>query len=276
VATVNKDIRTLKRIFNLAIEPRGYLLPGQNPFAGIKQRRQSRKPVRYITAEEFGRLIGAASTLWWKALLSVAYTTAARIGELLNLTWADVDFGQNRIRVVRKEAAGNHLVGWEPKDHEGRILPVPGEVMQLLANLQAEATEGCPYVFVPAWRWKYVQKAKKTGRWQEGQALINNLNRRLTTRRKQAGVGKFTFHDLRRTCITNWARQLPVHVVQKLAGHSDIKTTQQHYLSVLEDDLTSAQRVQSEILNRVPTDQLLTNSAENSTFPGRKAKGPIA
>jgi len=29
VASVNKDIRTLKRVFNLAIEPRGYLLPHQ-------------------------------------------------------------------------------------------------------------------------------------------------------------------------------------------------------------------------------------------------------
>ena len=35
VATVNKDIRTLKRIFNLAIDPRGYLAPGQNPFTRI-------------------------------------------------------------------------------------------------------------------------------------------------------------------------------------------------------------------------------------------------
>jgi len=31
-----KDNRTLKFIFNLAIEPRGYLAEGQNPFAKIK------------------------------------------------------------------------------------------------------------------------------------------------------------------------------------------------------------------------------------------------
>ena len=38
--TVNKDIRTLQCIFNLAIEPRGYLVEGQNPFSKIKQRKK--------------------------------------------------------------------------------------------------------------------------------------------------------------------------------------------------------------------------------------------
>ncbi|MGB2755698.1 MAG: site-specific integrase [Phycisphaerae bacterium] len=61
-------------------------------------------------------------------------------------------------------------------------------------------------------------------------------------------MAKFTFHDLRRTCITNWAKHLPVHVVRKLAGHSDIKTTQRYYLSVQEDDLEKARVVQSEVL----------------------------
>ena len=37
VATVNKDICTLRRIFNLAIDPREYLPEGQNPFAKIKK-----------------------------------------------------------------------------------------------------------------------------------------------------------------------------------------------------------------------------------------------
>jgi len=36
VATVNKNLRTLKGVFNLAIEPRGYLEEGCNSFANIK------------------------------------------------------------------------------------------------------------------------------------------------------------------------------------------------------------------------------------------------
>jgi len=42
-ARVNKNIRTLRRIFNLAIEPRVYLSKGQNPFTKLKQRKKAKK-----------------------------------------------------------------------------------------------------------------------------------------------------------------------------------------------------------------------------------------
>ena len=264
IGTVNKDIRTLKRIFNLAITPRGYL--NQNPFASIKQRKQSSKPIRYVPPKDFLRLIEAARSLWWKTFLAVAYTTAVRLGELVHLTWADIDFEQDRIRVARKDATDT-LTSWEPKDHEGRVLPCPAAVIQLLADLQAQTAEKCPYVFLPPSRWAYVQKARRNGTWRESQSLLNNAARSLRGLRKRAGVAKFSLHDLRRSCITNWARVLPIHVVQKLAGHSDIKTTQKHYLAVQEDDLEKARQVQSEILALRPTDQEMTNSAENGTIP---------
>jgi len=87
-------------------------------------------------------------------------------------------------------------------------------------------------------------------------------------------VAKFTFHDLRRSCITNWARHLPAHVVQKLAGHSDLKTTQRYYLSVQVDDLEKAREVQSEILNGAPTDPKLTHSGQNAPSAAIKADEP--
>jgi len=272
VGTVNKDIRTLKRIFNLAIEPRGRLLPGNNPFKKIKQRRISAKPVRYVAPREFQALLVATSDTWWRAFLSVAYTTAARTGEILNLRWADVDPELNRIRIVCKEAEGD-LGGWEPKDHEGRVLPLPAEAGQLLVNLQAASAEGCPYVFVPSWRWKHIQKAQKSGDWNDEQSLLNNLPRRFKTLRKRAGVAKCSLHDLRRSCITNWARELPIHVVQKLAGHSDIKTTRLYYLSVEQSDLEKARLVQEKILGSVLTDPKLTHWGKTEGFSEAKEKG---
>ena len=87
--------------------------------------------------------------------------------------------------------------------------------------------------------------------------------RELRTIRKKAGVGKFTFHDLRRTCLTNWAGRMPIHVVQKLAGHSSITSTQLFYLAVQKEDLEKARQIQSEILAAKPTDPELTHSAPN-------------
>ena len=109
------------------------------------------------------------------------------------------------------------------------------------------------------------------------QDLVNNVLRRFKTICRRAGVGPYTIHDLRRSCITNWARHLPIHVVQQLAGHSDINTTRQFYLSVQPDDVSKAQAVQERLL-RIPADDLtdpkLTHSAPKRAFPGRQGCQP--
>jgi len=78
VATVNKDIRTLRRIFNLAIDPRGYLHEGQNPFRKIKQRKKSEHAIRYVEITEYQAMLNATDSLWWKALFSIAYGSGLR------------------------------------------------------------------------------------------------------------------------------------------------------------------------------------------------------
>ena len=95
---------------------------------------------------------------------------------------------------------------------------------------------------------------------------------------KRAGMGKYRLHDLRRSCITNWARcGTPIHVAQKLAGHADIQKTPKFYLSVQEADLQAAREVQQRIVQGLntaevssATDQKLTNSAPKRSFPKRK------
>ena len=123
-------------------------------------------------------------------------------------------------------------------------------------------------------RWEYYQQQVKSGKWRSGQDLINNVLRRSKTICRKAGVGPYTVHDMRRSCITNWAKRLPIHVVQQLAGHSDIKTTQLYYLSVQPEDVSKAQAVQSLVLSKIPTNGLtdpeLTHSGQEHTFPGRQ------
>lgn len=110
--------------------------------------------------------------------------------------------------------------------------------------------------------------------WKTGRPLLNNVLRRFKTLCKRAGVGKFTIHDLRRSCITNCARKLPIHVTQQYAGHSDINTTKEYYLSVQDADAKAARRAQKKLLGELkggdPSDPKLTPKAQKRTFPGRK------
>ncbi|MHC4436946.1 MAG: tyrosine-type recombinase/integrase [Planctomycetota bacterium] len=273
VGTVNKDIRTLKGIFNLAIEPRGYLAEGTNPFAKIRQRRFAPKPPNYVSKVDFKQLFSVADTALWKALLAIAYTSGAREDELLNLTWSDVDFQKNQLHITRKDKH-NWVQAWQPKDHELRTIPLPEQTVNLLTAWQSVAPDNSPYVFMEHGRWDYYRLRVAQGKWRAEQSLVNNVLRRFKTLCRKAKVGPYTVHDLRRSCITNWARELPIHVVQKLAGHSDIRTTQKYYLSIQAGDIQRAQRVQSKVLGKILTNDLtdpkLTHLGQKRDFPGRK------
>ncbi len=50
--------------------------------------------------------------------------------------------------------------------------------------------------------------------------------------RPRAGPPKCSTHDLHRSFCTNLSSTIPMHVVQELAGHSDIRTTRRYYVQV--------------------------------------------
>lgn len=153
VQTVNKDIRTLRRIFNLAIDPRGYLQEGQNPFAKIKQRKKSQPPIRYVKITEYQALLDATEELWWKALFSIAYSSGLRRNEIFNLTWQNIDF-ENKLICINAKQSTKLTIEWEPKDHENRVVPISEHTIQFLAALQLTAREGHPYIFIKPGRCK--------------------------------------------------------------------------------------------------------------------------
>jgi integrase len=248
-ATANKDISTLRRIFNLAVEPRGYLAEGQNPFAKIKKRKMAETPLRYVTVEEYRAFMNEAEGFWWNALISVAYGSGLRRNEILHLTWTDVDFENQQIHVSPKKETAK-TIEWEPKDHEKRVVPMADETAQLLANLQAQAKEGFPYIFISPKRLEKIRERQKNENWTSRSEVVNNLRKNFNTIRCRAGIAECTLHDFRRSAITNWASQLPIQVVQQLAGHSDISTTRKYYLTVRSEDMVSANKV----INRIFTE----------------------
>lgn len=65
-----------------------------------------------------------------------------------------------------------------------------------------------------------------------GRMKSQNVWRDFKAIRIKAGVPKCSLQDLRKSYCTNMAGALPMHVVQELAGHSDIRTTRQYYLKI--------------------------------------------
>lgn len=245
-ATAAKKLRHLKRLFQLARE-RGQL--DDNPLRWVKQPKGPKKKVHVYTPDECSRLKKAAQQyqqekpyLEWELLIRMALCTAMRWGELLNLTWRDIDFGNMTAEVAPKDDTDDTWE-WRIKDTDRRMLPLTEEVTMLLANLQGCQPEGCPYVFVPVERYEHIQKLRRQGKWsvELGRCPINNFNRQFKVILTIAGIKEGTFHDLRRTRLTDWlAAGLSEFEVMNLAGHAKFETTRKFYLAVSNNLVTRA------------------------------------
>ena len=190
--------------------------------------------------EAVGQLLRTIVLIW--------YTTGLRRAEAEHLLWDDVDFTLNHVTVARHPAKG-YVREWSPKDHELRRLSMPAQLADALRKLKAQAPPGCPYVFMSAARWANYREKVDSGQWTEKSHLINNMLRKFKTICKKAGVRGYEIHDLRRSCITNWARKgTPIHVVRELAGHANLASTQEYYLAVQQTELDAASRLQAEVV----------------------------
>lgn len=250
IATINKAVITLKAAFNVAVKQLGYLQV--NPFTGIKITKAAKTNKRYVTRDEFMAVMTTAERrhrdpLWWQAFIAVGYTAGTRLNEAVNLTWPDVDFENDTVHIIAKREAGD-VQAWQPKDVDARTVPIPTMTVDLLTRMQALAEPGNPYVFISPERLAAIQAAKAAGTWQDTGHTLNNLRTRWLAIVQAAEIPHATIHDLRRSAITNWARRLPIHVVQELAGHADIRTTQQFYLSVTKEDLAAAREATADAL----------------------------
>jgi len=71
-------------------------------------------------------------------------------------------------------------------------------------------------------------------------------------------------YDLRHTCITRWAKILPLPVVQKLAGHTSVTTTMR-YVHLNDADVLAAMTMAEE-----------AKSGHTSGHTGQKAAKQVA
>jgi len=131
--------------------------------------------------------------------------TGMRIGELVRVTWGDVDFGQNLLRLERHKTSG-----WN--SNRPRMIPLCGRSMDILKGNAAEDVADNQPVFV--------------GR--DDQAFtVGALHCRLRRlREKHSELKGFSFHKLRHTCATYLARlEVPERVAQAILGHSSTLMT---------------------------------------------------
>ena len=270
--TTTKKVKQLKRAFQLA-EDRGQL--DWHPLRRLTPPKAPKRKIRVFSDDECRRLCKAArqrdedgSPVKWELLIRVALATGMRRGELMNATWRDIDFANLTLDVSPKHGRESTWE-WHIKGTERRTLPLTAQVIRLLVEHQMSLPEGNPYVFVPMVRYERIQELRRTGQWsvEKGRSPLSKFCHHFNKIRRSAGIETGTFHDLRRTCLSNWITQgLSLHEVKELAGHAEIETTERFYLAVRTDVVDRARAASEASRKSHFVARLLRAPSELQTF----------
>ena len=193
-----------------------------NPAAEVEKPPLRRSgEIQVYSPEEIWALVRAATSEQDAAIYLTAAFTGLRLGELLALSWRDVDFTGSVIRVRASYAAGALTT---PKSGKVRSIPMAPDVASALAQLgQREHWTGDEDLVF----------AGPTGTYLDGSGLRKRYKAALAA----AGLRPLRFHDLRHTFGTRMIAKADIRRVQEWMGHADIQTTMRylHYAPRSED-----------------------------------------
>ncbi|MEZ9122408.1 tyrosine-type recombinase/integrase [Vibrio cyclitrophicus] len=183
-----------------------------NPARQVKQLTEPRPVDRYATEEEIQSLMNAARESQWDRLyllVLMAVSTGARRGELLGLTWQDIDF----------KAYTAYLD--DTKNGDRRVLPLTEDCIE---ELQKFRGIGKNWVF-PHNEAEWLQFKNFDCHWVEA--------------KEKAGIKSLRFHDLRHT-TGSWLamRGVTTTAIQQILGHKTIQTTQRYVHHSVENKAT--------------------------------------
>jgi integrase len=190
----------LKAFFNWCLARN---LAASNPVRRVKFFNEDNSRLRYLTEDEYERLLQAARQietspqLAEKIILSVH--TGLRRRSLFHLQWDQIDFLNRVVRIPRTKSGRPHA------------LPLNVTALTTLQALFNARVPDCPFVFAHA-------NGRKTG--QPVQDVKNAFHTALET----AGIKDFTWHDLRHT-FASWLmmKGASLRAVAELLGHRGLR-----------------------------------------------------
>ena len=185
-ATVNKNYRHLKAALRKAMDWQ-YLIPFKFP----RQDREEKK-VRYLSHEEFKKLLKAIKDDEFKLLVKLAAYSGLRSGEIIRLQWSDIDNPEGHIRVSSRQ-----------KNRTESRIPISPKIRAML-DLMPEPHTGKVFRFNSVEWVSHKFKAYAT----------------------DTGLEDTRFHDLRHT-FGSWLAMsgVPIKTIQELMRHKSITST---------------------------------------------------
>jgi integrase len=201
-----------------------------------------------LTPAQARTLLAAAAGDRLEALYMLALTTGMRQGELLALTWANVDLDTGALMVTAtvQYAAGGGFTFLPPKTKRSRRkIALPAAAVAALRKHKARQISERARVG-SAWDDLDLVFPNACGRPLDG---TNVLRQQLQPLLRRAGLPPIRFHDLRHTAATLPLRKgVNPKIVSELLGHSSVSITLDIYSHVLPDMQEQAAAAMDEAL----------------------------
>ncbi|MEI8364960.1 MAG: site-specific integrase [Parachlamydiaceae bacterium] len=135
-ATVNRYMASLSTVFTYAVKECGWIQT--NPMLRVYKLKEARGRDRILSKDECDQLLASCAKSRNKLLLPIvvlAITTGMRRGEILNLTWNDVNLEQGILFIK------------ETKNGKPRAVPLSSSALGHMKNLAQNKKESIPFVF---------------------------------------------------------------------------------------------------------------------------------
>lgn len=200
----------------------------ENPCARVRRTKAEPKKIQAFTVEEqrtIEREIDRSGDQRLHGVLLCLYT-GLRIGEVLGLTWDDIDFDRGVLKITKTvyrekdEAGAWQLCVDTPKTNASdRVIPLPEYITKMLRRDRGTA------------KTQYVVENKKGERMsiRSYQYLFERLTERVRVR-------KLNFHALRHTFATRAIEcGMDIRTVADIMGHKNVSVTLNRYAHCMLD-----------------------------------------
>lgn len=226
IRTVNYELAVLRQVFYFAASKRWLEEQPQLLFRKLISPANETKRDRLLTNEEQKKLLehcqGPRAHI--RPLIIAALDTTLRKGNLLRLTWRDVDFDERVIRIKKTSTKTEQAV-----------------TIGLTRRLEAELRE----------LWKFSDKDADTLVF----GIDGEFKRAFASACTRAGIQNLRFHDLRAGGATGMVQAgLPAEIVRKVTGHANPAVLLDHYIRA---DIIAARHI-AETLDRIHQEEMLT------------------
>lgn len=199
------------------------------------------KKINYWTLEEFKGFLKVVENFKYQTLFMCMFYSGARIGELLALTWNDVNFDHNTID-INKTTTHQQVINTPKTKSSIRILKMPNHTMNLLRQLKLQTNPKNDY-FVFGEFYDPLSRSAVTDYYSR---LFDSKGKTKTK------VKRIRLHDFRHSHASYLINNgYDIQIVSKRLGHKKVSTTYDIYshlypnkedeaIAMMEDDFKPA------------------------------------